>query len=95
MKASDVQIGGDHYKGKGIQPIEFILSNDLGFIEGNVIKYIFRWKHKRGLEDLEKARHYIDLLIESLDNARNGQVHGEGTPEPAPSEPRREGFDVT
>ena len=60
----DIQEGGTHYKGTGIQPVEFIVGNDLGFCEGNVIKYIFRHKNKGGLEDLKKARHYIDLLIE-------------------------------
>ncbi len=79
--AIDRQVGGQHYKGAGIQPIEFILSNDLGYIEGNVVKYIYRWKNKRGLEDLEKARHYIDILIESINSGRNGQVQREGTTE--------------
>lgn len=57
------QIGGDHYKTK-IQPIEFIMENNIGFVEGNIIKYIHRYKFKNGLEDLKKARHYIDFLIE-------------------------------
>ena len=64
-KALKVQYGGDHYKSKSIQPIEFILANDLGFCEGNVIKYVTRWKDKNGVEDLEKARHYLDFLIEA------------------------------
>jgi len=59
-----VQIGGDHYKKLAIQPIEYIQKNNLGFCEGNVVKYITRWKDKNGVEDLRKARHYIDLLIE-------------------------------
>ena len=64
MKAEDVQIGGDHYKIYKIQPTEFIYSNSIPFIEGNVIKYVMRHKHKNGIEDLKKARHYIDLLIQ-------------------------------
>ena len=62
--ALDVQTGGAHYKSKAIQPIEYIHANGLGFCEGNVIKYITRFRDKNGREDLEKARHYLDLLIE-------------------------------
>ena len=58
------QVGGDHYKKSKIQPIEYIHANDLGFMEGNVIKYVSRHKNKNGLQDLEKAKHYIELLIE-------------------------------
>ena len=63
--AMKYEVGGNHYKRMVIQPIEFILKNNLGFCEGNVIKYITRYRHKNGKEDLLKARHYIDLLIES------------------------------
>ena len=63
MLALNKQVGGNHYKDFPIQPIEFIVKNNLGFIEGNVIKYICRWRKKNGLEDLEKAKHYIELLI--------------------------------
>ena len=62
--ALDVQVGGSHYKSMRIQPVEFIQVNGLGFCEGNAIKYLCRWKNKNGVEDLKKARHYIDLLIE-------------------------------
>jgi hypothetical protein len=64
LSALNTQIGGDHYKSKGIQPIEYIQANNIGFTEGNVIKYLTRWRDKGGLQDLRKARHYIDLLIE-------------------------------
>lgn len=57
------QVGGEHYK-LPIQPIEYIHRNGLGFCEGNVIKYVTRHRSKNGKEDLLKARHYIDLLIE-------------------------------
>ena len=62
--ALDVQIQGDHYKDMAIQPVEFIHANDIPYLEGNVIKYVSRWRKKNGIADLEKARHYIDLLIE-------------------------------
>lgn len=62
--ALDIQEGGDHYKSMAIQPVEYIIANNLGFIEGNIIKYISRYKNKNGVEDLKKARHFIDMLIE-------------------------------
>lgn len=65
MSALKQQVGGNHYKSFKIQPIEFIIKNNLGYIVGNVIKYVCRYKLKNGVEDLRKARHYIDLLIES------------------------------
>lgn len=64
MSALDVQISGDHYKNKAIQPVEYIHANGMGFCEGNVVKYISRWKEKGGVKDLEKARHYLDILIQ-------------------------------
>ena len=64
MKATDVQEGGTHYKVCKIQPVEFIHANDIPFIEGNIIKYVMRHRNKNGVEDLKKAKHYIDLLIE-------------------------------
>ena len=65
MKSFKKQIGGNHYLKYKIQPIEFIVKNNIGFVEGNIIKYILRFKKKGGVQDLEKARHYIDLLIDS------------------------------
>lgn len=62
--ALDVQVGGGHYKTMNIQPVEFIHANNIPYLEGNVIKYISRWRNKNGIADLEKAKHYIDLLIE-------------------------------
>ena len=89
--ALNTMIGGDHYKQGSIQPIEYIYANKLGYIEGCVIKYITRYKLKNGKEDLEKIKHYIDLLIEleysekdepltiefHEENHRTG-IHGEG-----------------
>ena len=59
------QIGGNHYLKYKIQPIDFILQNQLDFCQGCVIKYILRFKEKGGVQDLLKAKHYIDLLIDS------------------------------
>lgn len=58
------QEGGTHYMESEIQPIEYILANKLGFVEGNVIKYVTRYKSKNGVEDLKKAIHYLEMLIE-------------------------------
>ena len=57
------QVGGNHYDRMKIQPITFIVDNDIPFIEGNIIKYVCRWKDKGGVEDLKKAKHYLDILI--------------------------------
>lgn len=64
MSAFDRQVGGDHYRDMAIQPFEFIERNGLSFGVGNVIKYLCRYKAKDGIEDLRKAKHYIDLLID-------------------------------
>ena len=62
------QVGGDHYSKMAIQPIAYIQANNLSYIEGNIIKYVSRYKHKNGLEDLEKSRHYLDMLIKEFTN---------------------------
>lgn len=62
--ALDIQVAGDHYKKLAIQPVEYIHANNIGYFEGNVIKYVSRWRSKNGIKDLEKAKHYIELLIE-------------------------------
>jgi hypothetical protein len=58
------QEGGSHYKDCAIQPIQYIEANELGYLEGNVIKYVTRHMRKGGAEDLLKARHYLDMLLE-------------------------------
>jgi hypothetical protein len=63
--ANDVQVGGAHYKGRVHQPWDVILEWNLGFLDGNVVKYLARWRDKGGVEDLKKARHYLDKLIET------------------------------
>lgn len=70
MSALSTQIGGQHYKDKAIQPVEFIHANHLGFCEGNVVKYVSRWRQKNGIADLEKAKHYLELLIELESSAK-------------------------
>lgn len=63
MSANDSQVGGQHYQ-TAIQCWDYIIANDIGYLEGNVIKYVSRWKQKGGVEDLRKARHYLEKLIE-------------------------------
>lgn len=65
--ANDMQVGGDHYMDKTIQPWDYIVSNNLGFLEGNIVKYVTRWKEKNGVADLRKAQHYLAKLIEVAD----------------------------
>lgn len=62
--ANAVQIGGDHYKKKGLQPWDVIIEWKMGFLDGNALKYLARYPDKGGVEDLQKTRHYIDKLIE-------------------------------
>jgi len=58
------QVGGTHYNRYEIQPIDFIIANKLDWCEANAVKYITRWKDKNGVEDLRKAIHYLELLIQ-------------------------------
>ena len=62
--ANDRQVGGTHYKDKAIQPWDYIVANKLGYLEGTIIGYVSRWQDKGGIEDLRKARHCLDKLIE-------------------------------
>ena len=64
MNALDTQVGGSHYCKLKIQPVEFIHANNIPFIEGCIIKYATRWRDKGGIKDLEKIKHFTDLLIE-------------------------------
>jgi hypothetical protein len=63
-EANGVQVGGNHYKLKKIEPWDYIVANGIGFLDGNAIKYLTRWRNKGGVEDLKKAIHYIEKLIE-------------------------------
>jgi hypothetical protein len=67
-RANEQQVGGAHYAIKAIQPWDFIIANNIGYLEGNIIKYISRWKDKGGIEDLKKAQHYLQKLIEVTAN---------------------------
>ena len=64
MSALKNQVAGNHYSSLEIQPVEFIYRNKLDFLQGSAIKYITRFRSKGGKDDLLKARHFIDLLIE-------------------------------
>lgn len=63
------QVGGGHYKKLAIQPVEYITKNNLSFIEGSVVKYVTRWKDKNGVEDLKKAIHLLEILIEMQEDS--------------------------
>lgn len=63
-KPSNVQVGGDHYKDMVIQPSEFIHKNRIPWNDGNVIKYVCRHRNKNGAEDIKKAIHYLQLILE-------------------------------
>jgi hypothetical protein len=64
MSALDMQVAGNHYSSKAIQPVQYIHANKLGFLEGCIVKRITRWREKDGIKDLLKIKHEIDLLIE-------------------------------
>ena len=64
LSVNSKQVNGSHYKNKAIQPWDYIVANNLGYLEGNVVKYISRWRDKGGMDDLAKAKHYIEKLIE-------------------------------
>ena len=60
-----------HYAQYPIQPLEFIVKNNLPYCEGNVIKYVCRWREKGGIEDLKKARVYLNTLIEEYEGVKD------------------------
>jgi len=64
VSALNQQEGGTHYKNLEIQPVEFITANELTFLEGCIVKRICRHRDKNGAEDLRKAKHEIDLILE-------------------------------
>ena len=71
-------MGGSHYKDMAITPREYAKKNNLGIDEFNIIKYVSRFRSKNGVEDLRKARHYLDMLIEeecSVEKQSNGILH--------------------
>jgi len=66
MDAKSRQVDGNHYQ-LPIQPIDFIVKNDIPFREANVIKYIVRHQNKNGKKDIEKAMHYLQMILEDYD----------------------------
>lgn len=64
MSANDVQVAGNHYKQHQYETWDVINDWGLGYFDGNAVKYLSRWRHKGGVEDLRKAKHYIEKLIE-------------------------------
>jgi len=65
LKSTDYQVAGDHYQKMKIQPIEYIMANQLPFAEGCIVKYVTRWRDKGGIEDLRKIKQFCDFIIES------------------------------
>lgn len=72
----DEQVGGSHYRTMPIQPLEFITKNGLDYFQGNVLKYILRYKNKNGIEDLRKAIHYIEMMIELEEKREQEEFNG-------------------
>ncbi len=75
MSALDTQVAGGHYKDMAVQPAEFIHRNGIGFLEGCVIKRMCRWRKKDGLQDLHKAIHEIQMIIEMEDEGAAELAH--------------------
>jgi Protein of unknwon function (DUF3310) len=71
----NTQVSGDHYKNLAIQPVEYIHANRIPFIEGCVVKYVSRWRNKGGVDDLRKAKHFIELLIELETRSQSQPTH--------------------
>ena len=76
MSSLNKQVAGSHYKDLPIQPVEYIYANGIGYFEGNVIKYVSRWRGWNGLADLEKAKHYIEMLIEMENRKADEKCNG-------------------
>ena len=73
MSVNEIQVAGSHYKKQAIQAWDYIALNGIPYLEGNVIKYVSRWRDKGGIADLEKARHYIDKIIELTKQKDDGK----------------------
>lgn len=65
MSANDRQVGGEHYKDSGFQHWDFAIAAELNYLEGCITKYVTRWRKKNGLQDLEKAAHFLEKLLET------------------------------
>ena len=64
------QVGGDHYKNLVIQPVEYITANNLSYLQGSVIKYVTRYQNKNGVEDLQKAIHFVKMMIQEEEDKK-------------------------
>jgi len=64
------QVGGDHYKNLVIQPVEYITANNLSYLQGSVIKYVTRYQDKGGVEDLQKAIHFVKMMIQEEEDKK-------------------------
>lgn len=84
MSALDTQVGGGHYKTLKIQPVELIMSNHLGYCEGAVVKYLTRWRDKGGIEDVRKAAHFVQILMEDRDYQHRLEDRAKAMPVSAP-----------
>lgn len=71
-RANDRQVAGTHYKTHRYETWDVILDWNLGYLDGNAVKYLSRWRLKGGVQDLKKARHYIDKLIEITETPKDG-----------------------
>jgi len=73
MAANEKQIAGDHYKKYGdLQPCDVVIKWNLGYLEGTALKYISRWRDKGGLDDINKAIHFLEKLVETEEQKQNG-----------------------
>lgn len=75
MKANEFMVGGDHYKKLKYETWDVIIDWNLGYLDGNAVKYLSRWRNKGGVQDLKKAAHYIQKLIE-VEEARKQKKPG-------------------
>ena len=71
-KPEETQVGGDHYRKMKIQPMRYSMENNLDACQHTIIKYVTRFRDKGGIQDLEKAKHVIDLLISFEQERLNG-----------------------
>lgn len=80
--ANQRQVGGDHYKKQGIQHWDYVLANGIPYMEAQIIKYVSRWRDKGGIQDLEKAKHFLEKLIEHESPPLKITLHGGGGGDP-------------
>ena len=80
MKANERQVGGVHYQVKGseLQHWDVVAHFDLDYFQGQITKYVMRWRDKNGVEDLEKAAHYLEKYIEVEKAKRKARVEDDG-----------------